>query len=130
MRDARSTETSVRPAISPMAAARRGLRAELSQARLLLRRQLVLEPNHQDNLRAFDLALRREDLVQLRGHLRLVHRLLLEKPDEVVHRVLKLPLQLHEPRLRLENLGADEALLSFIETDGVPMRHDEIGREQ
>src|SRR5208283_5142653 len=85
--------------------------AQRLQAMLLLHAQIVLDADQQSDLGALDLALRRQDLIQLRGHLGLVRLRWLQQSDQSLHSILQLPLQLREARLSLQYFRAKISFL-------------------
>src|SRR5512141_2798013 len=116
---------------APLAGSRRSSpRLRLPELALLIRRQEVLQANHQADLTALDVALEREDAIERLEHLRLVRRGRREERLQSLEGILQLPLQFGEPRLDLEDLGADVRFLRVGQADRGLARQDEVGREQ
>src|SRR4030095_1599754 len=89
----------------------------LRKARLLSRRQEILDPNQERDLRPLDVLLEGQDAVDLRQDPSFVDGLLLQEAPELLGLSLKLELEIEELALRLVNLVANALSLGIVETD-------------
>src|SRR3990170_1051950 len=107
----------------------RPLGAQLGQLRLLLLRELILDPHEQADLGALDFALDVEDPVYLLEHLGLVHGRGLEELLELFSLAAQPPLRVHELPLRLLDGVLDGGARAVGEVELLLVRHHEFGRE-
>ena len=104
------------------------LLAQRLELRLLLLRQVVLQPDHQAELGALDVALGAKNLVHLLQDLRLVRCCTLQQLLQFLDLALQLELLVEEFLLRIQHVPLDGLSLRFGQGDRLLVRHDEIGR--
>src|SRR5262245_23414043 len=103
---------------------------DLLKLGLLIRSQLVLYANRNRELSALHVSLDAQDLIELGERSLLVDDWRLGQVRHRFNLILHLPLQLAEPRRRLNQFVSDRGLLFVAEPDGLSVLHDEFRREQ
>jgi len=99
------------------------------QLHLLVRRQLVLNPDRHPHMQRFDFTFGIENFAELGQRLLFVALIRLHGFVQSFHRILQLPLQLVEARCRPIDLGPHERLLIIGQPQLSLMLHHHIRRE-
>jgi hypothetical protein len=99
------------------------------QLHLLVRRQLVLNPDRHPHMQRFDFTFGIENFAELGQRLLFVDSIRLHGFVQSLHRILQLPLQIVKARRRLLNLVTHKRFLLRREIQFARMLHDHLGRK-
>jgi hypothetical protein len=97
--------------------------------RLLVRGQIIFDPNRHAHVQRFDLTLGVEHFAELRQSLLLIDLRGFHRFMQSFHSVLQLPLKFIEARRGALNLAAHELLLLIRQGQLALMLHDQLGRK-